>query len=101
MTTTFIDDIKSFVADNSPANVTVSLTGIDLFQIDTLAGVQSDLGKMDGTVLPLALIILALILGNFPLMLIPIVAILTTICAEFTIMYPIALCVQVVSFTPR
>jgi hypothetical protein len=51
-------------------------------------------------VLPCALIILGSIIRSFTLMIIPVLNILITILAEFTVMYPIALNMEVVSFTP-
>ena len=97
----FLDDVKDYVGDSVPSTyATGGCTGIELFQKDTLAGVETDLSKMDRIVLPLALVILAVVLGNLPLMIVPILTIVTTICSEFTIMYPVALSMQVVSFTP-
>lgn len=55
---------------------------------------------MDTTILPLALLTLAFVLGSVPIMIIPITNILLTIIFAFAIMCPFALSTQVVSFTP-
>ena len=101
----YANKISDFALDNPSYadlydKVDVGLTGIDLFQKDALNGVNSDLHHMDFTILPLALLTLSIVLGNVPIMLIPIVNILTTITISFGIMYGVACVVQVVSFTP-
>jgi len=91
---------RDYADDHVPPGVSVGVTGIELFQIDTLAGIEIDLSKMDKTVLPLALLTLSFVLGSLPIMIIPIINILLTIVISFAVMYPVALCMQVVSFTP-
>jgi len=82
-----------------PASVTAQITGIEYFQQDILAGVESDLSSMDTFILPLSLLILAVVLGSIKIMIIPVLTIFTTIIFSFGIMYPIARATQVVSFT--
>jgi len=57
-------------------------------------------GALDSVVLPMALLILASIIRSVTLMIIPILNIFITILAEFLVMYPVALSMDVVSFTP-
>ena len=61
---------------------------------------KDDLEFMDSAVLPLALVILSLVKRSATLMIIPILNIIITILAEFLVMYPVALNMDVVSFTP-
>ena len=55
---------------------------------------------MDTAVLPLALLVLATIVQSLPFLLMPIINIICTILSSFLIMYPVALNMDVVSFTP-
>lgn len=80
--------------------VSAGLTGIQPFADAILDGISEDLEFMDKAVLPLALIVLGLIVQSLFLMLIPVLNIVCTILAEFLIMYPVALNMDVVSFTP-
>lgn len=76
------------------------VTGIQPFADAIIEGVNDDLELMDKAVLPIALLILACIVQSLPFMLMPILNIGCTILAEFLIMYPVALSMDVVSFTP-
>ena len=56
---------------------------------------------MDEVVLPIALFILAIVIQNLPIMIVPVLTILTTLLSEFLIMYPVALrCFKISSFHP-
>ena len=97
----FLTDLRHFVEAHAPTDYVWSgVTGVELFQLDTLSGVEADLAAMDSIVLPSALVILALVLGNLPIMLVPVLSIGVTIAVEFALMYPIALVMQVVDFAP-
>ncbi|GMH47169.1 hypothetical protein TrVE_jg3060 [Triparma verrucosa] len=100
ITNTYVSDLRSYVNSNCPLTLTCGSTGIELFQIDILEGVENDLSRMDTTILPLALLTLAVVLGSLPIMLIPILNILITVTLSFGFMYPVTLSMQVVSFTP-
>jgi len=105
LSTDYVENMKDFVVDNPSypefnQEVNVGITGIELFQFDILDGVEADLSRMDTTILPLALLTLAFVLGSVPIMTIPIVNILLTITIAFAVMCPFALSMQVVSFTP-
>jgi len=80
--------------------VSYGVTGIAPFATAILDGVADDLHFMDEAVLPLAMLILSAVIGSATLMIIPICNILITILAEFLVMYPVALSMDVVSFTP-
>ncbi|GMH76276.1 hypothetical protein TL16_g07022 [Triparma laevis f. inornata] len=102
ITNTYVSDLREYVNSNTncPSPLTCGSTGIELFQIDILEGVESDLSRMDTTILPLALLTLAVVLGSLPIMIIPIINIMVTVTFSFGIMYPVTLLMQVVSFTP-
>ena len=76
------------------------ITGVDPFARTIISGVKDDLETMDTIVLPIALLILGSIVKSLPLMLIPVVTILTAILGQFLVMYPVALSMDVVSFAP-
>jgi RND superfamily putative drug exporter len=94
-----ISSLTNYATDNVPAGVNVSFTGIHFFQDDILAGAKSDVKHMDSIVLPLALIILALVLGNLPIMIIPLFTIASATFLSAIVMYPVALLMQVTQFT--
>jgi hypothetical protein len=101
----FIEDLKDYAKDSLKeaqlkSKASVQNTGVDYFQEDILAGAEEDMATMDKMVLPLALLILACVVQNLPLMVLPLVCIFTTMLTEFLIMYPVALSMNVVSFCP-
>jgi uncharacterized membrane protein YdfJ with MMPL/SSD domain len=93
--------VNDLIRESSVENdVDNGACGVAPFATAILDGVQDDLEFMDSAVLPLALLILATIIQSVTLMIIPIMNILVTILAEFLVMYPVALVMDVVSFTP-
>lgn len=86
---------------NVAAQYEMSITGLDLLFDDTVTGSEKDFITMDGVVLPVALIVLALYLRNLRMMVIPLASVGLTLLTSFTIMYPIALYgMTVASFAP-
>ena len=93
--------VKQLIRDASlKGQVDNGACGIVPFATAILDGVQEDLEFMDSAVLPLALLILATIIQSLTLMIIPIVNILVAILGQFLAMYPVAISMDVVSFTP-
>jgi uncharacterized membrane protein YdfJ with MMPL/SSD domain len=81
-TSSFTTDLLNYATKTSPylpAAVSAGVTGIEYFQEDTLAGVESDLSTMDSFILPLSLVILGLVLGSLSIMVIPVCTIVVTI----------------------
>lgn len=98
----FLDKrVKGFLEDFGLSDhVSHGLTGIQPFADAILEGIAEDLEIMDTAVLPLALLVLASIVQSLPFLLMPIINIICTILSSFLIMYPVALNMDVVSFTP-
>jgi len=95
----FLQEMTTYAEDHVPRGVKVSFTGIHFFQDDILAGAKADVKRMDTIVLPLALIILAIVLGNLPVMAIPLFTIISATLLSSIIMYPVAMLIQVTQFT--
>ena len=96
----FNTDLEDWIDDNTPDSMEIRPTGITYFTLATREASEQDMQLMDTVVLPLSLLALAYILGNLSLMLIPILCIITAICASGTLMYPVAQAVSVTQFTP-
>ncbi|KAH8092371.1 hypothetical protein JL720_5340 [Aureococcus anophagefferens] len=78
----------------------VGVTGWDCFTVASTAGAQKDLENLDMRSLPLALIVMALTLGSFPMLLIPVLNMACTTVLEFVIMAQVARRMQVAAFAP-
>ena len=96
----FLREITAYGSSNVPKGVNVSYTGLHYFQLDMLHGIRADMEVMDFFSLPLALLVVALVLGNLPIMVIPLLTIISTIFFAGTLMYPITQLTQVTQFTP-
>jgi hypothetical protein len=79
-------------------HLSVSLTGLSSFSMDIDDGLRHDAATMDSIVLPLALAILAAVVGSVPLMLLPLVTIPANLLGQFLIMYPVSLHLDVSPF---
>lgn len=78
----------------------VGYTGFDPLVQSGLDGSKKDLENVDSRSLPLALLVMAITLGNLPLILIPILCMLFATVTEFFIMSWVATVIDVVSFAP-
>lgn len=59
-----------------------------------------DMEKTELIVFPIAMLILAYIVGNLPLMILPFIAMPCTILASFSLMYGVSTIMDVISFAP-
>jgi predicted RND superfamily exporter protein len=85
-----ISDGLAFPPGTDPAvaaQYELSITGLDLLFDDTVTESEHDFILMDGIVLPVALVVLALYLRNLRMMLIPLASVGLTILCSFTVMY--------------
>eukprot|EP00041_Stephanoeca_diplocostata_P029265 m.860085 g.860085 ORF g.860085 m.860085 type:complete len:862 (-) comp23527_c0_seq8:171-2756(-) len=96
------DEIVDSVADFSGAKIRSDgwLTGMLVFGVEVTDGTEHDIMVMDGTGLPLAMIVLAIVLQSLRLLILPILVIVTSLMTSFLIVWPIALHVDVISFAP-
>jgi len=90
-------------ANADDAFFNVSYTGLQWFQSDLMKETQSDLAKMDAIVLPLALILVGVVLPRAHpgfVWIIPLITMITTVCAWSSILRIIAKTMQITQFTP-
>jgi predicted RND superfamily exporter protein len=80
--------------------VSIRLTGLPMFGIDVLAGVESQLISSEAIAFPVALVVLSVMLRSLRLLIIPILCILSSLLLSFLIMWPVALCYNVIQFCP-
>eukprot|EP00771_Trimastix_marina_P000174 gnl/Trimastix_PCT/1183.p1 GENE.gnl/Trimastix_PCT/1183~~gnl/Trimastix_PCT/1183.p1 ORF type:complete len:957 (-),score=320.33 gnl/Trimastix_PCT/1183:444-3314(-) len=98
-----LDHIDKAVAavNTKPHKVHISSAGAAPVLRALKRGVAFDLLVMDGMVLPIALLVLALVLRNLQMVLIPLAAFFVTMMGAFLVMYPIAkYAIHIVSFAP-
>jgi uncharacterized membrane protein YdfJ with MMPL/SSD domain len=96
----FADELSAFVQSKSWDGVQLSVSGISAFLTLMQESVERDLALMDGIVMPLALVVLALVLRSVRLLIIPLVALVVSILVSFAIMYIVAQFIDVVFITP-
>jgi len=97
----YVDAMVDYGNDYVPSEyVTIGFTGTLLYRVDIKDASGEDLERMDTIVVPLAMLILAFVLGNLPIMIIPLINIVTMVMFSGILMYPIALCMDVHTFTP-
>lgn len=80
-----VNDLVSFYDLDS--QVTVKLTGEDYFEMDSLDGVKKDSAVMDEVVGPCAFLVLAVVIQNAPVMIIPMLTIVSSMMLQFLLMY--------------
>eukprot|EP00937_MAST-01D_sp_MAST-1D-sp2_P007782 g7782.t1 len=98
--TDFVDDLYDTVKSPNTKRFNFTLTGTAAFQHQITAGVKKSLDKMDKISLPIALVVLALVIGSWRLLLIPILNIATSFASSFMIMYGISESIDVIVFAP-
>lgn len=97
----YIDNFVNYGNDFSPGEyVTIGFTGLRHYTIDIHEGSGDDMERMDKIVVPIAMLVLAYVLGNLPIMIIPIINIVAMIMTSGIFMYPISELIDVHSFTP-
>ena len=85
------DDVNYLVDKyNLDEYCSTSLTGYAYFEIDTLEGVKEDSAVMDKYIGPIAFLILAIVIQNAPVMIIPLFVIVSSLLMQFLVMYLIA-----------
>ena len=67
--------------------VSVKLTGEDYFELDSLEGVKKDSAIMDEVIGPCAFLVLAVVIQNAPVMIIPLMTIVSSMMMQFLLMY--------------
>ena len=98
---TLKDNIDS-IADSYDLTtfVTIQETGLEYFEIDSVNGVKKDSSTMDEMVGPAAFLVLAIVIQNAPVMIIPFLCIISSLLLQFLIMYLIAQHMDVIAFVP-
>jgi len=81
-------------------HLSFAATGTNVFAADGLAKAIADLELLDGIVLPIAIIVLATIVRSARLIIIPVLCVAASFMAAFLVMYPVALHMAVITFTP-
>jgi len=102
---TFLEQITSYPKEvaSPPKDVTVSYTGVSLFQQDMIISSKNDVTSLDTISLPISLLILCYVLGSsVPLLILPILTILSTIFLWSTVLYAAVLKtnIMIAQFTP-
>jgi len=81
-------------------NMDIKLTGLPVFGLDVLTGVETQLTSSEAIAFPLALIVLAIMLKSVRLLIIPLMCILSSLLISFLIMWPVAISYNVIQFCP-
>jgi predicted RND superfamily exporter protein len=99
-----MDTIRSYGdLASSTVDFKISYTGIKWFQTDLIESTQKDLRRMDALVLPLALVLLGVVLPRARpsvVWIVPLVTMISTVCAWSVIMRFIVYRMQITQFTP-
>jgi predicted RND superfamily exporter protein len=82
------------------SNISIRLTGLPIFGIDVLTGVEEQLVSCEGIAFPVALVVLTIMLRSLRLLIIPIMCIVSSLLISFLIMWPVALNYNVIQFCP-
>ena len=100
-----VDDLRDWSKDLKKKylgkDFNAEITGETVLTIDARKGTIKDASKADMIVIPVAFLILALFLGSFRLMLLPLVTIGACVGTAFALCYPIAKSMSVQSTTPQ
>lgn len=64
-------------------------TGLPLFVLDSIEGIKKDSEVLDMYILPASLFILAMVIQNLPIMIVPIFALVSSLMCQFLIMYEV------------
>ena len=99
----FIKYMKKRIAneiDMRNGNYTIYMMGLDTIVQDMTDGIISDLKTMDAIAMPIALIVLVCVVQSITMLIIPIVAVVTSALVGFLIMTPISYAMTLPSFCP-
>ena len=98
-----LESVQSYGRVNIPQNVTMGSAGMLSFRQDMSKSLAKDMQRMHLFVLPLALFLFSLALGGHALLVtIPIVCVVSVVCAWSTVMNVLVHCgLQVTQFTPN
>lgn len=99
-TSAFVGFIEDHAQRLKPPQFTVGVTGFDAFSKASVAGERKDLEAVDEVSVPLALLVMALTLACVPLLLLPIINMLTATILEFVIVRVLARYLTVAPFVP-
>lgn len=88
---TFLQADTSYCDVNAPPSLSVSYSSVDMISRELIVGTMNDIHFMHKFIGPLAMLILALFLGNLPIMIIPILTIISSMLASLVLMYPLSL----------
>ncbi len=80
--------------------IDMKLTGLPVFALDVLGGVETQLLSSEGVAFPLALLVLTIMLKSVRLLIIPMMCIVSSLLTSFLIMWPVALTFNVIQFCP-
>ena len=81
-------------------NMDIKLTGLPVFGLDVLNGVETQLTSSEAIAFPLALVVLSVMLKSVRLLIIPLMCIISSLLLSFLIMWPVALSYNVIQFCP-
>lgn len=82
------------------AGVSATPTGQQVFGYDIIQGAKKDISNMDLISVPVGLCILCAVLRAPRLVIIPFVNIFASLLGSFLFMYPVSMCINVISFAP-
>jgi len=86
----FLEELVRYCRVAVPDPLDISYSGFDVFSLDILASIKNDLGAMDRISLPLAIIIVGLVLKNFPVVIVTLLSTGTTIIVWSIVMSVLA-----------
>lgn len=83
-----------------PSNYSLGLTGLQALFADVNSGTEADLERVDSVVLPLAFFVLAVYLRSVRLMALPLLSLLISILASFSLVYSVTFYIDVAAVAP-
>ena len=97
----FLEDrIAKLCPAGDDGDFTCGATGVAVIAKDILEGVETNATRMEVIAFPLALFVLSLVLRSVRLLLLPVCCIGASLAASFLVMWPVASCVDVISYAP-
>ena len=91
-----INELKEKYGLDSYCNI--EETGLEFFELDSLEGVKQDSAVMDQYIGPAAFIVLAVVIQNAPVMIIPLITIASALMLQFLMMYFIVSIIEIFRF---
>ncbi|SPQ96264.1 unnamed protein product (mitochondrion) [Plasmodiophora brassicae] len=92
--------VQALVATASSPVVSFGLTGVDPLIQSIVADATDDLLRTDSVSLPIALVLMAFLIGSVLLLALPLMSLVTTLCVSFSILYALTHVTAISSIVP-